>query len=59
MHLHLPIHKDKFKKKGNKQFKANAKLQQKLKEADAFFKDDIQVCWATTSAQEKIGEGLL
>ena len=47
--------KYKFKKKGNEeQFKANAKVQQKLKEADAFLKDGVQIGRATTSAQEKI-----
>ena len=51
--------KYKFKKKGNEeQFKANAKVQQKLREADAFLKDDVQISRATTSAQEKIGEGM-
>ena len=51
------INNDKFKftKKGNEeQFKANAKVEQKLKEADALLKEDTEVRRVTTKAQDKI-----
>ena len=55
------INNDKFKftKKGNEeQFKANAKVEQKLKEADALLKEDTEVRRVTTKAQDKIEEGM-
>ncbi|KAJ8310939.1 hypothetical protein KUTeg_011507 [Tegillarca granosa] len=49
----------KFNKKGNqKQYKANAKVYQKLKETDALLKEDSVVDLKTKAAQEMIAEGI-
>ncbi|KAJ8316656.1 hypothetical protein KUTeg_005791 [Tegillarca granosa] len=44
--------------KFNKQFKVNAKIQQKIMEADALLKEDPTLRDATTEVQENISEGI-